>query len=129
MTAASPRVRMYDRAGVHATRVSDAADRRLWSVCSRVVQSRDELLPAADAVTCDACKESDPDTCRHCGVNFAYEAYGKTYSRAEMHEIPGVHDGVLFYQCPDCGGRWHHLPADSHLFGAAESYVNGTVRE
>lgn len=24
-------------------------------------------------------------------------------------EIPGVYDGVAFWQCPDCGYQWHRF--------------------
>jgi hypothetical protein len=42
-----------------------------------------------------------------------------------MVEIRGVYDGGLFYQCPDCGGRWHRWEPGSYQYAQAVPYVNG----
>lgn len=46
------------------------------------------------------------------------------FSRLIGVEISGVYDGVLFWQCPDCGGRWHRWPEGSTLRARAELHVN-----
>ena len=49
---------------------------------------------------------------------------GRThYSRRIGVEIRGVYDGVLYYECPDCGGRWHRFPVGHYLRERAEAYV------
>ena len=42
-----------------------------------------------------------------------------------MVEVPRVYDGGLYYQCPDCGGRWHRWPEDHRLRAVAAPYVEG----
>lgn len=37
-------------------------------------------------------------------------------------ELPGVYDGILFWQCPDCGYRWHRW-ADKRMRSWAEPYL------
>lgn len=95
-----------------------------------------------------------PEDCPHCGVSllgdridpakvYTSEEYAlpwdqrpvnKFYAPGSTHfkrtiavEIPGVYDGALFYQCPDCGGRWHRWSVKTwdRLFYAAEPYVKG----
>ena len=40
-------------------------------------------------------------------------------------EIQGVYDGVLFWQCADCGARWHRLePTAGRLYRAAAEYMD-----
>lgn len=65
------------------------------------------------------------EACPHCGALFGYEHEGKTYSRAVMVEVWGVYDGGLFWQCPDCNGRWHRWPEGHPLRAKAEPYVTG----
>jgi hypothetical protein len=79
-----------------------------------------------------ATKPTKPDNCPHCNVSLigapipehinqpAFNKYmGKmwrpygdaTHWRREVGvEIRGAHDGVLFYQCPDCKGTWNRWP-------------------
>lgn len=45
------------------------------------------------------------------------------YQRKIGIEIRGVYDGVLFWQCPDCGGRWHRFPEGHDLRQRALEYV------
>lgn len=95
-----------------------------------------------------------PEICPHCMVNlegdpippekvYTPEEYalpwnerppGKCYppgstsfKRTIGVEIRGVYDGILFWQCPDCGGRWHRWMPDvwERLHNAAAPYVNG----
>ena len=55
-----------------------------------------------------------------------YYSSGAThYWRTLMVEIPGVYDGGLYYQCPDCGRRWHRWPETHHLHVKAAPYVAG----
>ena len=37
----------------------------------------------------------------------------------------GVYDGALFWQRPDCAGRWHRFPEGHSLRERAEGYVDG----
>lgn len=46
------------------------------------------------------------------------------YERTIGVEVQGVYDGMLFYQCPDCGGRWHRWPVGTRQHAAAIRYVN-----
>lgn len=43
-------------------------------------------------------------------------------------EIKGLYDGVLFWQCPDCRGRWHRWPDRHELWHRAQPYVNGAKK-
>lgn len=75
------------------------------------------------------------DICPHCGSNLRGEPIpqeyrdkgwygdGTHYSRMIGHEISGIYDGVLFWSCPDCGGRWHRFPVGDSLWFKAEPYV------
>lgn len=36
------------------------------------------------------------------------------YSRMIGHQITGVYDGVLYWSCPDCKGKWHRFPEGDH---------------
>jgi hypothetical protein len=51
------------------------------------------------------------------------------YSRTIGVEIPWVYDGVLFWQCPDCGGRWHRWAKGYEFRDLAEPYVSGGVSD
>jgi len=46
------------------------------------------------------------------------------YSRLIGVEVPGVYDGVLYWQCPDCGAAWHRWKAAGDLHDAAQSYID-----
>jgi hypothetical protein len=94
------------------------------------------------------------ENCPHCGVSllgdpidpakvYTEEEYalpwhdrpeGKYYPPGSTHfkrtigvEIQGVYDGVLFYKCPDCNGRWHRWSMETwpQRYRDAEPYVNG----
>lgn len=40
-------------------------------------------------------------------------------------EVRGVYDGVLYWRCPDCGGRWHRFTEGTDMRLKAEPYVKG----
>ena len=55
------------------------------------------------------------DNCPHCGVSllgdpiparFAHMYAGKYWKRELGFEDPAIYDGVLYYECPDCKGRF-----------------------
>lgn len=56
--------------------------------------------------------------------------YGKVthFSRKIGVEVPGVYDGVLYWQCPDCGWRWHRWTNMPSMMAKAEPYVSGAKR-
>lgn len=77
------------------------------------------------------------DKCPHCGVGligkpineeYLFEglyAEGTTHYRREIGvQVRGVYDGVLYWQCPDCGGKWHRFPEGHYIRQRAEPYVN-----
>lgn len=45
------------------------------------------------------------------------------YSRIVGVEIRGVYDGVLYWQCPDCGHCWHRWDEGHPRRGIAERYM------
>jgi rRNA maturation protein Nop10 len=70
--------------------------------------------------------------CPHCGESLTAEEIppeyrsedGRThYSHIIGMEIRGVYDGVLFWMCPFCGGKWHRFGLDHFLRVRAEKYV------
>jgi len=69
-------------------------------------------------------------TCPHCRIDLTVPpatdgTVRSPYTRAIMVEVPRVYDGGLYYQCPDCGGRWHRWPEDHRLRAVAAPYVEG----
>ncbi|WP_370944050.1 hypothetical protein AB5J62_33755 [Amycolatopsis sp. cg5] len=38
-------------------------------------------------------------------------------------EIFGVYDGVLYWECGDCGLRWHRFPSGHYLRSRADRYL------
>lgn len=67
------------------------------------------------------------DTCPHCGTSQLGDPIptmpGKRFRHTIGVQIPGVYDGVLFHECPACGGRWHRWPKGHDLRPVAEPYV------
>lgn len=71
--------------------------------------------------------------CPHCNTDLRGAEIpnrpGEHYGRELGVNIPGIYDGVLYWQCPDCGGRWHRFAADQPYYARlrqrAEPYVNG----
>ena len=60
--------------------------------------------------------------CPHCAS--LLESRDRGSSRVIGVEIQGAYDGTLFWQCPDCGGRWHRFPKGHALRKKAEPYLN-----
>lgn len=48
---------------------------------------------------------------------------GEQQSRIYGVEIWGAYDGVLFWECPTCGHRWHRWPEGDFRRRRAEEYV------
>ena len=49
------------------------------------------------------------------------------YSRLVGVEVPGVYDGVLHWQCPDCGAAWHRWYGDgpyNYVRPMAQPYID-----
>lgn len=79
------------------------------------------------------------EVCPHCSVSLRGQqipeeylrdgSYGewngeqRFYSRKVGVEVQGVYDGVLFWQCPDCDGRWHRWSERHPLRRTASLYV------
>ena len=81
--------------------------------------------------------EPDPDNCPHCGTTLIGEAiskesqhyFGATHYRREIGiEIRGEYDGVLFWQCPECGCTWHRFPESDYRHAKAEKYMKVRTR-
>jgi hypothetical protein len=77
------------------------------------------------------------EACPHCAADLrgseipvewrASYAPGAThYSRMMGVEVQGAYDGVLYWQCPDCGGRWHRWAEGTRLHEVAKQYVERT---
>lgn len=79
-----------------------------------------------------------PDVCPHCKADLTgepipqeyldagYYAAGSThYSRKIGVEVSGLYDGILFWQCPDCKGRWHRFGPDHVLHQRAAAFIQG----
>lgn len=64
------------------------------------------------------------DTCPQCAAQLAYQSKGRTYSRCIGVEVEGIYDGILYWQCPMCGHKWHRFPSDHRLTVIAERFVN-----
>jgi predicted RNA-binding Zn-ribbon protein involved in translation (DUF1610 family) len=75
-----------------------------------------------------------PDNCPHCGTNLIGQAISKesqvyygnaTHYRREIGvEIRGVYDGVLFWECPECGHAWHRFPETDYRHAKAQEYMD-----
>lgn len=63
-------------------------------------------------------------TCPRCGTVLDYEKDGHQYSHVIGVEITGIYDGVLFWQCPFCDGRWHRWQPGTRQYERAEEYVS-----
>jgi Zn-finger nucleic acid-binding protein len=48
----------------------------------------------------------------------------KYYYNTIGHVERGVYDGVLYWSCPACGGKWHRFPEGHYLRTRAEKFVN-----
>lgn len=63
-------------------------------------------------------------TCPRCHAQLDYEEDGYRLSHIVGVEIRGVYDGVLFWQCPFCNGRWHRWKPGTRQHARAEEYVS-----
>ena len=78
---------------------------------------------------------TQPDNCPHCGLSLFGEPItshspwqpgdAPRYRREIGNEVRGVYDGVLFWECPDCGGTWQRFDLTSPLHHAAKKYMRG----
>ncbi len=53
------------------------------------------------------------------------------YSRTIGIEVRGVYDGVLYWQCPDCGFAWQRFDPGTRLANKAVAFIdqqNSTLR-
>lgn len=57
--------------------------------------------------------------CRYCHRLLAYEENGREYSRIIGVEVQGTYDGVLYWQCPFCDGKWPRFGKESNLYQKA----------
>lgn len=66
-----------------------------------------------------------PNFCPFCGADMQGDEipvqwrhmYGgeSHYSRLHAHEVSGVHDGVLFWSCPDCLKAWPRFDSETSI--------------
>jgi len=76
--------------------------------------------------------------CPHCAANLQGEPIPEQhrnlfsaathYGREIGVQIYGVYDGVLYWQCPDCGGVWHRWPEGDELRERAEPFLQEHAR-
>lgn len=64
------------------------------------------------------------ENCPHCQIGLANDDGTNGVLGVEL---PGVYDGVLYWQCPDCGGRWHRWPESHRLHARACEYVEAAT--
>ena len=73
------------------------------------------------------------ELCPHCGAELTGAEIPESdrrvsgnqdhFSRKILVEVPEIYDGGLYWECPDCAGRWHRWPEGHHLRKVAEQYV------
>ena len=75
---------------------------------------------------CDLRSRKIPRPCLELGYYgpWSPEDGPRYYSRLVGVEVSGVYDGVLYWQCPDCGAAWHRFPAIDWLHGTARPYID-----
>lgn len=57
-------------------------------------------------------------TCPHCGLDLStHHAIGVRVSE--------IYEGILYWQCPECGGLWHRWDMTSVLRYKAERHIRG----
>jgi len=60
----------------------------------------------------------EPTECPSCGVSLVDNPVIGI-------EVQGVFDGVLFWQCPDCGAQWHRFDLTSRQYHVAAKHMTG----
>lgn len=68
-----------------------------------------------------------PAECAECGGCLEYEHEGEVYRREVGIVLPGVYDGILYWQCPWCGVGRHRWPVGSLLRQRAERHMDGEM--
>lgn len=64
------------------------------------------------------------ERCPACDTDLIYKRNKfRHYSRV-IGVDPDGSDGVLYWQCPDCGHRWHRWPEGTHWHLIASVYLN-----
>lgn len=66
--------------------------------------------------------QTDTNICPNCAADLSY-GDGSKFTRKIGIEWPAAYDGVLFWQCPYCHGRWHRFPENHPLRELAECYI------
>jgi len=41
-------------------------------------------------------------------------------------EVSGTYDGVLYWMCPDCEGKWHRWPEGRVMYDRAQAYLDSS---
>lgn len=70
---------------------------------------------------------STVDDCPGCGADLRQGPApgGGFYVATIGVEIRGVHDGILFWQCPFCDHQWHRFPPGDPRRQRAAKYMVG----
>lgn len=77
-----------------------------------------QLWPQVDECpACHASMRGDPIPKEYAAF---YAADATHYSRVIGREIPSLYDGVLYWQCPDCGHDWNRWPPDHRRWRSAD---------
>lgn len=72
------------------------------------------------------------DACPHCGVSLLGDPvpeteqpwFGNTHYRRDQHMVvKAIYDGVLYFQCPDCGGAWHRWYEGTKYYEQAQPHI------
>lgn len=71
----------------------------------------------------DSCGDTWTERTEECKESHCYGKTSTHFYRSICVEIPGVYDGGLFNECPDCHHRWHRWPEGHYLRKRAEVYV------
>lgn len=78
-----------------------------------------------------------PDNCPKCNADLTGEPIPQEYIDEGLYAPGSTHysrkigietrdyDGVLFWQCPDCGWRWHRWSEGGPLHALADRYLKG----
>ncbi len=91
------------------------------------VSLQGEPIPEKSLTHKDGCDGFSHESWSRPGDRCHCLIYGKVthFGRKIGIEVRGVYDGVLYYQCPDCAGKWHRWE-DAEMRRRAQPYINGT---